>query len=188
MAKNYITWILLTLAVFASIFFVLNIAQRIFVEELIQEVAVEEMEKGVSGAKIGEKAPYWKLPNLNNDFVSLSDFSGNPIVITFWTSWNPISADQIRLFDEYLSQNKEAVFNLTSINSQEDKTVVSNFIRRGGYRVPVLLDQTGEVGELYGARILPLTYFIDKESVIQDVFLGVLDKKMLDERVGKMLK
>ena len=52
----------------------------------------------------------------------------------------------------------------------------------------MLLDEDGAVGELYMVRTLPLTYFIDKEGVIQDAFTGILSEKMLLEKSEKIIQ
>ena len=65
--------------------------------------------------------------------------------------------------------------------------MVANFIKRGGYKLNILLDLDGAVSELYGARNLPVTYFIDKKGIIKDVFVGVMDKKTIVDKAGAII-
>ena len=99
-----------------------------------------------------------------------------------------LSADQIKILDDHLAKNGEALFKIIAISSQEDRSAVANFINRGGYRVQILLDETGEVGGKYEARNLPATYFIDKNGIARDVFVGILSEKMLVEKIEQLLK
>ena len=188
MPQNYIKLGLIILAVIYLGIFLLNIVGKLFIQEIVQEVIVEEGEGKVFGINIGEKAPHWELLDIESNTMTLSDFFGKPLIVTFWASWNSMSTDQIKIFDEYLSQNDETIFKIVSINNQEDKSIVSNFIRRGGYQVRVLLDETGEVGELYKARTLPITYFLDKNGIIEDVFTGVLSQELLAEKTQKIIR
>ncbi len=154
-----------------------------------KNLSIEQTEQRAFGIDIEQEAPHWELLDLEGNTVTLSDFLGKPFVLTFWTSWNSMAADQIKIFDEYLSQqNPETIFKIVSINNQEDKSIVSNFIQRGGYQVRTLLDETGEVGELYRVRTLPITYFLDKNGIIKEVFVGVLSEQMLTEKVQKIIR
>lgn len=185
--QNYIKWGLAILLFIGLAIFLLNIAGKIFIEEIVQEVVIKKEEK-VFGLNLGEKAPAWQLSDLNDNYFSLSDFLGKPLILTFWASWNSLSTDQIKIFDEYLAIHSQSLFQIITINNQEDKSVVSNFIQRGGYQVKVLLDPTGQVGELYKVRALPLTYFLDKDGVIKAIFTGVLSQEMLVEKASFIVK
>ena len=186
--QNFLKWGLIVLAIIVPGIFLLNMVGKAFIQEIVQEVSIKEEERKAFGIGIDEKAPHWELFDLEGNSVKLSDFLGEPLVITFWAGWNSMSADQIKIFDEYVSQNKKGLFEIVSINNQEDKSIVLNFIQRGGYQVPVLLDETGEVGELYKVRTLPITYFLDKNGIIKDVFAGALSKEMLVEKVQKIIQ
>lgn len=187
MSKNYITLAVIIVVVLVFGIFLLNAMGQLFISEIVQEVVVEEVSGEVVGIDINKKAPHWELAGLAVDKVALSDFLGEPLVLTFWTTWNPKAADQIKIFDEYLSQNNETIFKIVAINSQEDKSVVSSFMRRGEYQVKVLLDESGAVGELYKARNLPITFFLDREGIVRDIFIGVLSEKALLEKVEAII-
>lgn len=186
--QNYIKWGLIILTVIGLGVFLLNIVGKLFIQEITQEVFIKEESEKIFGVDIGKEAPHWELLDLEGNSFTLSNFLGEPLVLTFWASWNSISADQIKIFDEYLTQNKETVFKIVSINNQEDKSIVLNFIQRGGYKVPVLLDETGKVGELYKIKSLPVTYFLDKDGVIRDVYIGVLSERMLLEKAQQIIR
>jgi len=185
---KYIKWLLIIIAVVVSSVFALSIVGKLFIKEVVQEVAIKDEKEEAAGINIGEKATFWELQDLLGNTIALSDFLGKPLVLTFWTTWNSMSADQIKIFDEYLSENKETIFKIITINNQEDKSIVENFIRRGGYKVKVLLDETGKVGENYKVRTLPATYFLDREGTIRDIFMGVLSEEMLVEKVEAIIR
>jgi len=176
-------WIVMSIifAIFGIL--ILNLVGRLFIREVVQEVTLEGARSEVSIASIGEKAPYWELADLAGQQSVISDFLGEPMMVTFWTSWNQVSADQIKIFDEFLAKDSKMLFSVVTINNQEDRGVVSNFMRRGGYQVRVLLDESGAVGERYDLKTLPVTYFIDKDGFVRDVFTGSLSEEMLLERI-----
>lgn len=181
------------LSLFAVIFigfgiFLLNAVGQLFIREVVYEVALELPSEVSGDIKIGAKAPHWELSDLAGIRHSTSDFLGKPLVIIFWTTWNPLAADQIKVLDDYLLRQDETLFEVVTINSQEERSIVANFMRRGGYRVKVMLDETGETGEEFKVQTVPLAYFLDKEGIIQDIFVGVLDGQMIEARLSKTLQ
>lgn len=167
--------------------FLLSLFGRQIIREVTQEVAIDE-EAAQFGIAVGEMPPPFQLSDTEGGSTALVDFLGRPLVLTFWTTWNSMAADQIAIFDMYLTEHDRGLFEIVTVNNQEDKSVVSNFIQRGGYRVQVLLDEDGAIGELYEARSLPLTYFIDKEGVVRDVFVGVLSGEMLEQKIETIIR
>lgn len=167
-----------------------------FISEVVQQSPTEESSvpvSGVSGANTevhkstSKPAPYFKLSDLKSASIQSTDFLGTPIIVTFWTTWNLASADQIKIFHEFITERKEELFKIITISSQEDKSAVSSFIKRGAYTVEVLLDEDGEATEAYKARNLPVTYFINKHGIVVDTFVGTLSKAMLIEKAEKIL-
>jgi len=167
----------------------LSLLGRFLVSEITQEVILKgailpEEER----AEIGKDAPFFDLPGLETKAAKLSDFLGAPLVLTFWTSWNQASADQIKIFDDFLAENPAMGFKILAINNQEDRSAAASFYNRGGYRIPVLLDESGAVGELYAVRVLPATFFIDEEGKIAAVLTGIVSEEALLETLSQFLR
>lgn len=164
----------------------------LLVTEVIKEVKVEER-GAVSEAGLGKPAPNFELPDLASQKIKLSDYLGAPLVLTFWATWNNSAADQIKILDDLQKSDfgglqEVGILKIIAISSQEDKSAVSSFIKRGGYKVTVLLDETGEVTDRYQARSLPATYFVDKDGALRDVFIGILSEKQLVEKAEKIIQ
>jgi peroxiredoxin len=186
--KIYIKRILITIGIVVLIFLILQLVGNIFIKEIVQEVIPKTYQNENVIAGLNKEAPFFELSDLDGNKIKLSDYLGSPLVITFWTTWNQTSADQIKIFDEILSKNKSLLFKILTIDNQEDKSIVSNFIKRGGYKLLVLLDESGAIGEFYQARNLPVTYFVDKNGVVKDIFVGVLNEKMLVDKSGEIIR
>lgn len=175
--KNKI--ILIAFAVVAAGTLLLMSAGRSFISEVTQEVRIEP---NVSkSAALGKPTPYFELADLEGKKIKLTDLFGKPLVIIFWTTWSTDSTSQIKLLDDYLSQNREPLFEVVAVSSQEDRSIVAQFISRGGYEVKVLLDEDGSITDAYGARSLPMSFFIDKEGILRDILVGTVSGKALEE-------
>jgi len=187
MTKKHIQRILIVTVLIVAGIFMLQIVGQLFIEEVIQEVSLEEPKES-RVVVINEQAPYWELSDFIGQKASVSDFLGTPLVLTFWSTWNVVSADQITLFDRFLSENNTSLFKIITINNQEERSTVARFMRRGAYQVPVFLDESGEVGERYKIQTVPTTYFIDGEGIVRDVVVGPLDEGLLLEKVQIILR
>lgn len=129
-------------------------------------------------------APDFELENIKGEKIKLGDYKNKIIVLTFWTIWNPAAQDQLAILEDYFSEIKDGRdIVLLTVNNMEDKSAVLNFVRRGGYVLPILLDEKGAVGELYEITALPETFFINREGKIKETFIGVLNGQEIKDKV-----
>jgi thiol-disulfide isomerase/thioredoxin len=123
-------------------------------------------------ARVGSPAPKVVLPMLSGGTFDLSQQRGSVVLLNFWATWcEPCKAEMPalqRLAQDLASQP----FRLYTVNLQEDAPPIQAFMDSLGLRVPVLLDQDGDVTRSYGARALPATYLIDRNGVVRQQRLG----------------
>jgi len=117
-------------------------------------------------------APDFTLQSLNGDTVSLSDFLGKPVMLTFWKIDCPACELQMphmqAFYDEY--QNEE-IATLT-INVGDRAARIQEFIESHRLTLPILLDGKGRVAKTYGLPGVPVTFLIDSEGIVQAYQLG----------------
>jgi len=54
---------------------------------------------------LGAEAPNFTLPTTPDQSVSLSEFRGKPVILTFYPAdWSPVCGDQLVLYNELLSE------------------------------------------------------------------------------------
>ncbi|MEQ1561511.1 MAG: TlpA disulfide reductase family protein, partial [Nitrospira sp.] len=126
------------------------------------------------------------------DVYKRQDLKGEPFMVTFWTTWSPESVDQIKILDDYINDSsldqKNSKIRMLLVNNQENQKVVSNFVKRGGYDVEVLLDESGEAGNNYGIKTLPTTFFVGSDGSIKEIFVGTMNRSMLVDKIENLLK
>jgi peroxiredoxin len=114
-----------------------------------------------------EKAPDFKLKDLQGEKFKLSDQKGKqPVLLIFTTTWCSSCQEKIpRLKDIYGSYSKKGLV-MVNIDIQESQDKVSRFA--GIYNIPyrVLLDETAEVAKSYGVRGVPTMVLIDRKGMI----------------------
>lgn len=53
----------------------------------------------------GTQAPDFRLPTTPDQFVSLTDFRGSPVILAFYPAdWSPVCGDQMALYNELLPE------------------------------------------------------------------------------------
>lgn len=141
------------------------------------EVIVGMIEEGALPPKVGNRAANFTLKDLNGDLVSLSDFEGQPVVINFWATWcGPCEAEMPDINDAYLRYRDEGLVVL-AIDMAEHPDTVRSFVNYYDLSFAILMDQSQDIGNHYGARALPTTYFVDTSGNIAHVYFGQMRQR-----------
>lgn len=124
--------------------------------------------------KAGNKAPDFELQSLDGEPRTLSGLKGQPVVLNFWALSCPYCLDEMpylqQIHDDYGSGNNNLA--MLAINIGDSNTSIKNYIDENGFDFTVLTDNNRKVAEQYGIRGIPVTIFIDKNGIIQDVVIG----------------
>ena len=174
------------------IFFLIYTATKSILPEMLGNTTINnEAPILILNEKLLDKqAPDFDLSNNIGNRVKLSEFTNAPVVLVFWATWNQESADQIKIFDDYLTSKNIQIplIKVLAIDSLEDASIVKSFISRGEYHVPVAIDINGDVSSRYNIKSLPTTYFIDKGGVVREIYTGVLSEDMIVDKVDNLLR
>ncbi len=188
MKISHIVILCTCIAVLVVLFFVLYLSGS----SLVLSVAGQKTsDVSVSGAGLlNNQLPYFDLPTLAEDRVQSTDFTDMPLVIVFWSTWNTQAADEMHIIDQYLTDrtSQHTLVKIVAIDSQEEKSVVSSFMVRGGYQVQTLLDTQGIAGERYALKSVPAFYFIDRTGVIREIYSGMLSESALMNKIENILQ
>ena len=136
----------------------------------------------------GSEAPEFELSDLSGNRVRLSDFAHTPLLVTFWSTKDADGRDQIKILDDWITAHPDALFDILTVNSMEEKSVGASFISRGGYATRVLLDKAGAAGGAYGIQTLPASFFIDSEGVIREISVGIMSQKIIEKKSEHILR
>jgi thiol-disulfide isomerase/thioredoxin len=116
--------------------------------------------------------PDFQLQDLNDNTISFSDFSGQPIMLNFWATWCGPCRHEMPFIQQVFEnwQGKDLV--ILTINLGESKEKVSEFMRSNALTFPVLLDTNTNTADKYNVTAIPTTFFIDANGVIQERRIG----------------
>lgn len=135
-------------------------------------------QQAVEKPQEGFQAPDFTLTNLKGEKVKLSDFRGKPVFLNFWATWCPPCRAEMPLIQKLHQQKKIQVL---TVNIQEDQQTIEKFLKKNHYTFPVLLDKQGKVANQYWIQGIPTTFIIDRQGIIQAVWIGALEPETLKE-------
>jgi peroxiredoxin len=121
---------------------------------------------------VGKKAEDFTLPSTLGGDVSLGNYRGRAVLITFWASWDPACSEQIAVLDKL--DTSDVVF--LSISVQESLVRVASLLRRGGYDRQSLVDEDGKLVEGYQVFDIPKHILIGDDGVMKKVKVGTMTK------------
>ena len=135
----------------------------------------------------GYVAPEFTTFTIQGEELTLSDFRGQPAVLNFWASWCPPCRAELPHFQAAsLKYNGQAT--ILGIDQGEPPSVLADFGAAMGVTYPLLLDENSAINRLYGVVALPTTVFVNADGVIQDVYTGIINRAVLEERVERLLR
>jgi peroxiredoxin len=146
----------------------------------------------VHRAELGQPAPDFTLTDIDGVEHSLHELRGKTVVLEWFNPDCPFvkkhhqkHRTMASLFENY--REKDVVW--LAVNSNAPGTQGSGPERNRkareqyGIEYPVLLDESGAVGMMYGARNTPHMYVIDAEGVL--VYRGAIDDDRSPKTPGK---
>lgn len=99
---------------------------------------------------VGDRAPDFTLPGQDGTEVSLSDYSGKPVVLVFYPGDDsPVCTKQLNAYNEGLSQFDEVDAQIVGISAQGIESKQA-FTAKHGFEFPLLADVDKEVAGAYG--------------------------------------
>jgi peroxiredoxin len=134
-------------------------------------------------------APGFSLVNLDGQKIQLSDFLGRPVIVNFWASWCPPCRAEMPAFQDIFTEYEDQGIVFLAVNSQESRANALDFARSNALTFTILLDEDGEVSNLYRVLALPATFFINRNGQISEVvYGGPISEAYLRIQVEKLLK
>ena len=130
-----------------------------------------EEEPEEEGTEVGKLASDFQLPGLDGQMVSLSDFQGKAVLLNFWATWDGPSRVEMP-FLQQVHEEKSGEVVLLAVNIGEDQSEVEEFMENLDLSFLTVLDTDERMAQQYNIRIIPTTFFIDREGVIQDIKIG----------------
>ena len=105
----------------------------------------------------------YPLQKLDGSPAKLADYSGKFIVLEFWATWCPPCRIEGKLFERVMDTFRdEPRVAFLSINADEDRSIVPDFVKEEKWTTPVVYAQG--LDQLMGIRALPTTLILGPDG------------------------
>jgi peroxiredoxin len=126
-------------------------------------------------------APDFEATTPGGETVRLSQFRGEPVLLTFGTTWCPDCLLEAPIVQALHEEHPELVVLL--VDSNESPGTVQAFVDEYGLTYPVLLDGDGSIARQYQVFAIPTGLFVDAEGVIRAKVIESVTPELLDDRL-----
>ena len=134
-----------------------------------------------SSLAVGDPAPDFELTALTGETVRLSQFNGQPVLLSLGATWCPGCRAEAPVLEELHQAHPEIV--ILMVDSKESPEIVRQFAEEFDITHPILLDRDGAVGDLYQVFAIPTVLFIDTGGVIRAKVIEGVTPQLLTEKL-----
>jgi peroxiredoxin len=143
---------------------------------------------GASGPapRIGREAQDFQVQTLDGSTVSLSDYRGQPVWVSFWATWcPPCRAENPDIQEVYEAHQGEGLV-ILALSIGEETDTVQSYVKRTGLTYTIGLDQTTEIAARYRIVGIPTHFFVDRDGILREWRIGSMSKKTMEKNVAKI--
>jgi len=113
--------------------------------------------------------------DLSGNSVDLKALRGRVVLVNFWATWCEPCRDEMPSLARLQDKLKGRPFEVLAVNFGESGTKVSDFVRKEGWTVPILLDPDKTTAGAWGAKGLPMTFLVDANGKVRYSVFGERD-------------
>jgi len=137
--------------------------------------------------RMGKEAPDFQVRTLDGTSVSLSDYRGQPVWISFWATWcPPCRAENPDIQEVYEKYQADGLV-ILALSIGEETGTVQSYVERTGLTYTIGLDQDTAIAARYRIVGIPTHYFVDRDGILREWRIGSMSKKTMEKNVGKIL-
>jgi cytochrome c biogenesis protein CcmG/thiol:disulfide interchange protein DsbE len=148
---------------------------------------LNEGESGMGAASLNREAPDFTLNLFGGGTFTLSENRGQPVVMNIWASWcDSCRQEAADMEQDWRSFRDQGVI-FVGVNVMDSRGDAEAFLEQFDITYPNGPDES-DIYFQYGAMGTPETFFIDRDGVIVQKFMGPLKAEQLSASVEELLQ
>lgn len=140
-------------------------------------------------------APDFTLTDQFGESHTLSDYQGKIVFLNFWATWcSPCKSEMpdIQALYEAHGGNAEDLVVLgvaqPGVGREGSSEDIADFLAKGGYTYPVVMDEDGSVFAQYGIRAFPTTFMISSDGTVYGYVEGAISAEIMEDIVRQTVE
>ena len=137
---------------------------------------------------VGKRAPDFELPLFSGGTLSLSQLKGRPVVINFWASWCPPCREEALYIERAWRAYRHTDVMFLGLDSLDSDEAARAYLNEFAVTYPNGPDADGRITVDYGIVGMPVTFFVDREGVIERRYVGAIEEARLLTWVDELVR
>jgi thiol-disulfide isomerase/thioredoxin len=136
--------------------------------------------------QMGDNALDFSYTMPDGSVHKLSELRGKKVLLNFWATWcGPCQVEMPELEQAAQAHAGDGLV-ILAVNQQEAPDVITPFAAKHGITFPLITNSSNDIGDGYGVRGLPTSYFINSDGTISFRQLGVVTGDFIKLRLEQM--
>ena len=116
--------------------------------------------------------PQFSGSTLDARQLSMTEYRGTVIILTFWASWCLECRVEMPALDRLQREFSSRGLAIIGVNARENKEAVRRYAKELGLTFPLVLDRDGKVNARYGVIGLPTTFLVGRDGRVIALAIG----------------
>ena len=125
---------------------------------------------------LGAPAPDFTLSDLSGRAVSLSDYRGKPVLLSFWATWCGHCHAHLAHLRQLYEETRPQGLVVLGVSADRELHAAIDYLRERDYRWTNVWDKERTVWRRYGIWGIPTAFLIDSKGIVIERMAGGLDK------------
>lgn len=142
---------------------------------------------GRSGeTRVGNPAPPIMLALYDGGFISPREYGGKPLVVNFWASWCGPCRQEAALLERMSREYATRGVVFIGVNIQDEESAARAYLSEFGVTYPNGADVGGATTVDYGVIGIPVTFFVNREGVVERRWVGAAREAQLRQWIDDL--
>ena len=137
--------------------------------------------------KVGAVPPDFSGVTADGTPISLSDYAGKPVWLTFGASWCPDCRVEAPDIEAAYQANKDKGLAVVGVFISESAADIASYASRAGLSFPITVDQQEAIAAAYRTMGVPTHFFIGPDGKVREVRIGALSKDDMARSIAAIM-
>ena len=136
---------------------------------------------------VGQQAPALRLARVGGGTIDLAALRGRPVWINFMRTDCPPCRDEFPVMSGFALRYASTNLAVVAVDIRESEAAAAAFAQSLGATFPVGLDTDGSAQAAWGAVVLPVHFWVDKDGIVREGALGGIGPDLMAHGLSTIL-